>query len=38
MSDLSLVLSFMLLTSPVTCGSCVVPPYLLIALKGIHYF
>lgn len=34
MSDLSLVLSFMLQTSPVTCGSCVVPPDLLSTLKG----
>lgn len=33
-SDLSLVLSFMLQTSPVTCGSCVVPPDLLSTLKG----
>lgn len=34
MSDLSLVLSFMLQTSPVMCGSCVVLPDLLSTLKG----
>lgn len=38
MSDLSLVLSFMLQTSPVTCGSCVVPPDLLSTLKGTFTF
>lgn len=38
MSDLSLVLPFMLRTSPVTCGSCVVPPDLLSTLKGTFTF
>lgn len=38
MSGLSLVLPFMLRTSPVTCGSCVVPPDLLSTLKGTFTF